>query len=228
MARRIFQMRKIIAAAALTLLTAAALPSAAHASTRWIAVGSGFRVGPSHLSFVFGAPGPRLRSSYFVRFDHPVAYAGHHCTSACFREAGYYYHSPSCPVAVAHYHRYGADPRGLYGRYAPYVDSYAYGYDYGYGYDGYRYDRGYDRYDRGNRSYRGRNGYDGRNDHRYDRRDRGDSRGGRPYDGGRSYRGRGDHDRGGYDHRGRDDRGHRDARGRGGDRGGRGHGSHNR
>lgn len=221
-------MRKIVVVAALTLMTAAALPSAAHAGTRWLSVGTGFRVGPSHLSFVFGTPGPWLRPSYFVRFDRPIAYSGHHCTSACFREAGYYYHDASCPVAVAHYHRYGYDPGRVYSRYAPYVDGYAYGYGRGYGYDpGYRsrgrvtyyggHDRGYrdhdGRYDRRNdRGYRDHDGrYDRRQDHRGDRdhgrfdRDRGD-RGGRGRDWGRNDRGRGrDDHRGGRDPR---DRGH--------------------
>ena len=206
-------MRKTLIATTLTLATLAAafLPQAAEAS--WLSFGTGFRVGPTHLSFVFGdgyGPNP-----YFVRFDRQIRYSGHHCNEYCFHEAGYYYHDRSCPVYLAHLRQYRVDPYWAFDHYAPRVTYRGYTRDHYRDYG--RYDHRHDRYDR----YDGRNGrYDGRHD-RYD------GRNGR-YDG--RYDGRSGRDRGGdrYERRdrGRDRyEGRQDRRGnRGGDRGDRGHG----
>jgi hypothetical protein len=197
-------MRKLLATAALvtsTLLLPGVVPEAHAGRHDWFAVGSAFRVGAAHISFVFGRPIHDIGPAYYFRYDRPISYRGHHCNRYCFREAGHYYHHEACPVVSAHFSNYDYDAYAAFSRYAPRYDGYDRYYDgyrdryrsYGYrDYGGYR-DRGYrdhsyrdrgyrDSYrdrsyrDRGHRdrSYRDR-GYD-RGHSRYDRHDRHDGR----------------------------------------------------
>jgi hypothetical protein len=189
------------------MMVAPFLTPEAHASHDWFAIGTAFRVGAAHISFVFGQSygyGP----SYYYRYDRPIRYRDHHCSRYCFHDAGYYYHHESCPLVAFHFSTYRVDPYWAYSRYAPRYDGYGYG-GYGGGYGGYgsyggHYDRGY--YDRGYYDrYDGRGRYD---DHRgyYDRRGH--------YDRNRGYDRHDRHDshRGDRDHRGRG-RGHQHHRG---------------
>ena len=112
----------------------------------WLSIGTGFHIGPAHISLVFGQPFARFARGYYYRYDRPIAYAGVHCTDRCFRQGGYYYHADSCPVVRAHFRRYNVDPYSTFSRYAPRVDGYD-GYD-SYGYDDtYAYEAPYDGYD---------------------------------------------------------------------------------
>lgn len=178
------------------------LVPAAQASHDWFAIGTAFRIGAAHISFVFGAPSYGYAPAYYYRYDRPIQYRGHQCSRSCFHDAGYYYHHQSCPLVAAHFSHYRIDPYSVYNRYAPRYDGYggqSYGDgDYGYRdndrggyYDGYRdRDRSYDRYDDRSRRHRS-DSY-----RRHDRDDRHDR-----------YDGRHDRDRG------RQGRGHRHHRG---------------
>jgi hypothetical protein len=198
-------MRRTLLAAVLagaTLFTPGLIPEA-RASHDWFAIGTAFRIGAAHISFVFGRPSYGYDPAYYYRYDRPVHYRDHHCSRYCFRDAGSYYHHESCPLIGAHFQHYQVDPYWAFSRYAPRINADDYGYRgryRGYG-DHDRYGR-YDRYD-------DRDRYD--RDDRYERdryeRDR--------YDRDRYGRDRHDRDhRRGYDNRrDRRDRGHRHYRG---------------
>jgi hypothetical protein len=184
--------RLMIAILGGAMLVAPGLTTPARASHDWFSIGTAFRVGAAHISFVFGRPSFLYAPAYYYRYDRPIRYHGHRCSRYCFHDAGYYYHHDSCPLVGAHFSHYRVDPYWAFDRYAPRYDGYGhydrygdYGRhgDYGY-YDGYRgRDRYSDRYDRYDR-YGSRRGYD-----RYDRR-RGYDRDYR-YDRDRGHRGRG-------------------------------------
>jgi hypothetical protein len=161
-------MRKILATVALittTMFTPGLIPEAQ--ASGWFSVGSAFRVGAAHISFVFGRPLDGIGPAYYFRYDRPISYSGYRCNRYCYREENHYYHHEACPVVGAHFHRHDVDPYWAFSRYAPRFD----GYEYGYGgrYNGYH-DR-YDSDDNSGRSYY-RDRYDGYRDDRYD-----DSRG---------------------------------------------------
>jgi hypothetical protein len=135
------------------MLVAPLLTPPAHADHDWFSIGTAFRVGAAHISFVFGQPSFLYQPAYFYRYDRPIHYRGHRCSRSCFHDAGYYYHHQSCPLVNAHFSHYGVDPYWAFDRYAPRYDRRRGGGDYD------RYDRrGHDRYD------------DRRHDRRYDRR----------------------------------------------------------
>ncbi len=163
-------MRKMLVSAALagaTMLAPGFTPEA-RASHDWFAIGTGFRVGLAHISFVFGRPSYGYEPAYYFRYDRPIRYRGHSCSRYCFHDAGYYYHHESCPLVGAHFRSYDVDPYWAFSRYAPRFDGYdrgddrGYDGDYGYGggyRDDYRYDDRYDRRyrdDRYRRDHRGR------------------------------------------------------------------------
>ncbi len=203
-------MRKMLTASILAgaMMLAPMLTSPAQASQGWLSIGTAFRVGAAHISFVFGSPGYGYDPAYYYRYDQPIRYSGHSCSRYCYHEGAYDYHHESCPLVAAHFSNYRVDPRWAFDRYAPRYDGYgyrSYG-NYGYRdhrYDGDRRDRRYDRYDRDDRHDR-----DGRYD-RYDRNDRYD-RGDRRYDRDdhRDRRGHDRRDRGRDDHRRHGGRGH--------------------
>ncbi len=180
-------MRKLLATAALvtsTLLLPGVVPEAHAGRHDWFAVGSAFRVGAAHISFVFGRPLSGYGPAYYFRYDRPISYRGHSCNRYCFREAGHYYHHEACPVVSAHFGNYDYDAYAAFSRYAPRYDGYGAHYDgyrdryrsYGYRDHGYR-DRGYrnDGYRDGHRD----RGY--RNDGYRDRGYRNDGHRGRGY-----------------------------------------------
>lgn len=171
-------MRKLLATTALVslmMVTPGVVPEAHAGHDSWFAIGSAFRVGAAHISFVFGRPLAGVGPAYYFRYDRPIRYSGYHCNRYCYREAGHYYHHEACPVVGAHFHRYDVDPYYAFSRYAPRYDGYGegyhgrydgYGHGYGYG-EGYGH---YDRYDRGHRGHRGGydRGYDRHDDGYYD------------------------------------------------------------
>lgn len=165
-------MRKLFLTAVLAgaTLVAPVFTPPAQASPEWLAVGTAFRVGAVHLSFVFGRPSFGYQPAYYYRYDQPVRYRGHQCSRYCFHDAGYDYHHESCPLVAAHFSHYQVDPRWAFSSYAPRFD----GYSRDYHGDDSRY---YGRYDRDDRNDRyDRHDRYGRND-RYDRQgryDRGD------------------------------------------------------
>lgn len=185
-------MRKLLATATLitsTLLLPGVVPEAHAGRHDWFAVGSAFRVGAAHISFVFGRPIHDIGPAYYFRYDRPIRYRGHSCNRYCFHEAGHYYHHEACPVVSAHFGNYDYDAYAAFSRYAPRYDGYgahydgyrsryrSYGYrDYGYRDHGYR-DHGYR--DRGYRdSYRDHSYRDrGHRDRSYRDRDHGRNRG---------------------------------------------------
>jgi hypothetical protein len=157
-------MRKMLMAGVLAgaTLFAPGFTPEARASHDWLAIGTAFRVGLAHISFVFGQPSYGYQPAYYFRYDRPIRYRGHQCSRQCFHDSGYYYHHESCPLVGAHFRNYGVDPYQAYSRYAPRFDGYDGGYGGGGGYhDDYGHDDRYDRYD----------DYD-----RHDRRDRYDRR----------------------------------------------------
>lgn len=198
-------MRRILTTASLLgILSLASVP--AKAEIAWLGFGSRFDVGDVHFSLVFGEPGYSYPRGYYYRTAQPFHVHGAHCSSSCFRNAGYYYHGDSCPLVRAHFLRLGYDPYDVYTRYAPRI---AYGgRSYGYGS---RFEGGYDRYHRYDRRYARPThdaygngwGHGSRYDSRYDRRDD------RRNDGWRGDDRRGDrgHDRR-FDSRRQDDRRH--------------------
>ena len=202
-------MRKLFLTAILagaTLLSPALTPPA-QASPEWLAIGSVFRVGAAHISFVFGRPFYEYQPAYYYRYDEPIHYRGHQCSRHCFHDAGYDYHHESCPLVTNHFSHYRVDPSWAFSHYAPRYDRYGRSYrgDHYRRYDRYdrhdRHDR-YDRYDR-HRRYDRDGRYDRRDrDRRYDRDDR--------YD--RHDRRRRDDRDGRYDQHDRDRRDDRDGR----------------
>jgi hypothetical protein len=158
-------MRKMLATVALattTLFTPGLIPEA-QASPGWFSVGSAFRVGAAHISFVFGRPLAGIGPAYYFRYDRPISYRGYNCNRYCYRDGGHYYHHEACPVVGAHFHRYDVDPYWAFSRYAPrnhgYDGGYYGGHQGNYGYrDGYGY-RGDYGYRGGNDGYRGRGRY---------------------------------------------------------------------
>ena len=167
-------MRKLffIAIVAGTLLLAPVLTPPAQASSGWLSVGTAFRVGAAHISFVFGQPLYGYEPAYYYRYDQPIRYRGHQCSDHCYHDAGYYYHHESCPLVAAHFSNYRVDPYWAFTHYAPRYDRYGsrggYRGDYRY-YGQYSQHNRYDRYDRRDDRY-GRDRQHDR-DHRYDRRD---------------------------------------------------------
>lgn len=175
-------MRKLLVAGVLAgaTLVAPGLTPEARADHDWFAIGTAFRVGAAHISFVFGTPGFAYEPAYYYRYDRPIRYRGHQCSRSCFHDGGAYYHHQSCPLVGAHFQSYHVDPDWAFSRYAPQHDRYGGGYGYDDRYrrddrdrDGYGRDDRYDRRDRYDRHGRG-DRYDRRDDRdRYDRRDRG-------------------------------------------------------
>lgn len=162
--------------------------------------GGGFRIGGFPFVIAYAEPGYSHHHGYYYRTPRHFAYRGHSCSSACYRDAGYYYHHESCPVAHRYFQAYDVDYRWVLSTYAPYYDRYGHHGDYGhYGnYGNYgrydHYDRYDDRYDRQDRYDR----YDGRHsDDRYDRAPR------------RRHHNDGDYNRQGRGHRRHDQRSHR-------------------
>ncbi len=165
-------MRKLFLTAILagsTLLSPALTPPA-QASPEWFSIGTAFRVGAAHISFVFGRPFYGYQPAYYYRYDEPIHYRGHRCSSHCFHDAGYYYHHDSCPLVTTHFSHYRVDRSWAFSRYAPRYDRYDRSYRGDYGrsdrYDRHDRDDRYDRHDRHDSHRR----YD--RDDRYDRNDR--------------------------------------------------------
>lgn len=197
-------MRKLLATATLitsTLLLPGVVPEAHAGHHDWFAVGSAFRVGAAHISFVFGRPIGGIGPAYYFQYDRPISYHGHSCNRYCFREAGHYYHHEACPVVSAHFNNYDYDAYVAFSRYAPRYDGYdryydgyrtryqSYGYrTYGHGGHGYR-NHGYRDYGHGGHGYRNdrHRGHGYRNDGHRGHGYRNDA-----------YRGHGGHRDGGY------------------------------
>ena len=180
-------MRKVLLTAAVTaaLAFAPGLVPEARAGHDWLAIGTGFRIGHAHIAVVLGRPAIGIgfhQPAHYYRYDRQIRYRGHRCSQYCFRDAGYYYHHDSCGLAAAHFRAYRVDPRFVFARYAPRLDS---------RYDRYGgHERGRDRYDRNDRRDP-RDRYDRRDRRdRDDRWERRDDRRGRGHDGDR-HRGRG-------------------------------------
>lgn len=147
-------------AATATLLLAPGFTTPARAAHSDWYVGGGFRIGPVHFSIVLGGPGQRHQGHYYYRSNHRVHYRGYQCTDRCFKQRGYYYHDPYCPVVLQHFDRHRANPYAAWERYAPrYRDGYPQYRDrgdYGRRWARPRHD-GHDRYDRhDHRDHRGR------------------------------------------------------------------------
>jgi hypothetical protein len=181
----------MIAVLAGSMMFAPGLIPEARASHDWFAIGTAFRVGAAHISFVFGTPSYGYAPAYYYRYDRPIRYRGHQCSRSCFHDAGYYYHHESCPLVAVHFSSYRVDPYWAYDRYAPRYDGYR-----GRSYRGRYYDDGHRDHDRSDGRYdgRGRRGYqrDGRYD-RHDDDDDGDRGRGRRGRGHRHHRGCGHH-----------------------------------
>jgi hypothetical protein len=197
-ARRFETMRRTLSIAILAgtvMMAAPGLAPEAHASRGGFFFGAGFHIGGFPFVIGYAEPGYSHHHGYYYRTPRHIAYRGHSCSSACYRDAGYYYHHESCPVTHRYFRSYEVDHHWVLSRYAPHYDRYG-GYD---RYDRYddrysRYDDRYDRYDRRR----------GRDDDRHYRRGRGRDRYGDDYyDKGSRRHGRNRHD--GY----RRDRGHR-------------------
>ncbi len=140
--------------AALFLTPALAQPAEAQV-VGGLSVGGWFSIGGVHFSLAFGAPIYGGRPGYYYRTPASFGVPGVYCTDRCFRQGGYVYHDPDCPVVQSYFGRYGVEPDVLFQGYAPppiWGGAYYGGYSGGYSgrYYGNRYDRypRYQRYDR--------------------------------------------------------------------------------
>lgn len=163
-----------IATCALLALTLAPPAEASHRANFFI--GGGFNVGGVYFNIAFGTH-DQYGPQYYYRTRQDLHYRGARCTSRCFKQDRYYYHSPKCGLALTHLDHYGHDAYNVFERYAPRHERYSH-----------QYPNPYYRYDYRN-DYQRRPRYD---DYAY--RDDG-----RRYDG----RGRGHRDHRGYQDRGR-------------------------
>ena len=141
----------------------------AEAAVGWF-VGGDFNVGGVHFSLAFDGLRHYRQPYYYYRTAYPIRHRGYQCGAYCFKQGGYVYHHPSCPLVLHHFRSNRFDPvriwrgvrvppsfRGYWappGHYSyrgrvPYYYYYGRGYDdrYGYGYVDPRDHRGRGRHD---------------------------------------------------------------------------------